>query len=318
MDLVLHIADEYVLDSVWAHLLPASRFSSACGAQGSMLNKTAIDTQQMIAQCGEPGKAVSWLPRDNIVRQTISLYVITYIGIILLYFSMASMSYYFLFNKDLMKHPRFLKNQIKLEIQSSLRAFPWLDLLTVPWFVAEVRGYSRVYDRWDEYGLWYLILSVPFFLLFTDICIYWVHRIEHHPSIYKYVHKPHHKWIVPTPFASHAFHPIDGYAQSLPYHIFPVLFPLNKLLFLALFGFVNMWSIMIHDSDMITGTGLERIINGPAHHTLHHLYFTCNYGQYTTLCDRLGNSFREPHRDDDPLILANQSPPETRAHVKEE
>ena len=318
MDLVLHIADEYVLDSVWAHLLRASRFSSACGAQGSMLNKTAIDTQQMIAQCGEPGKAVSWLPRDNIVRQTISLYVITYIGIILLYFSMASMSYYFLFNKDLMKHPRFLKNQIKLEIQSSLRAFPWLDLLTVPWSVAEVRGYSRVYDRWDEYGLWYLILSVPFFLLFTDICIYWVHRIEHHPSIYKYVHKPHHKWIVPTPFASHAFHPIDGYAQSLPYHIFPVLFPLNKLLFLALFGFVNMWSIMIHDSDMITGTGLERIINGPAHHTLHHLYFTCNYGQYTTLCDRLGNSFREPHRDDDPLILANQSPPETRAHVKEE
>lgn len=318
MDLVLHIADEYVLDSVWAHLLPASRFSSACGTQSSMLNKTAIDTQQMIAQCGEPGKAVSWLPRDNIVRQTISLYVITYIGIILLYFSMASMSYYFLFNKDLMKHPRFLKNQIKLEIQSSLRAFPWLDLLTVPWFVAEVRGYSRVYDRWDEYGLWYLILSVPFFLLFTDICIYWVHRIEHHPSIYKYVHKPHHKWIVPTPFASHAFHPIDGYAQSLPYHIFPVLFPLNKLLFLALFGFVNMWSIMIHDSDMITGTGLERIINGPAHHTLHHLYFTCNYGQYTTLCDRLGNSFREPHRDDDPLILANQSPPETRAHVKEE
>ncbi|WFD01895.1 Delta(7)-sterol 5(6)-desaturase [Malassezia obtusa] len=138
-------------------------------AQGSMLNKTSHDLQQMVAQCGEPGKAVSWLPRDNIVRQTISLYVITYIGILLLYFSMASISYYFLFNKELMKHPRFLKNQIKLEIQSSLRAFPWLDLLTVP--------------------------CVPFFLVFTD-------------------------------------------------------------------------------AYMITGTGLERIINGPAHHTLHHLYFT--------------------------------------------
>jgi hypothetical protein len=30
---------------------------------------------------------------------------------------------------------------------------------------------------------------------------------------------------------------------------------------------------------MITGHPLEKIINGPAHHTLHHLYFTCNYGQ---------------------------------------
>lgn len=304
MDLVLNIADEYVLDWVWARALPASRFSSACAAPTSMLNKTAHDLHQIAEACGVSGQPVSWLPRDNIVRQTISLYVITYIGILLMYFSMAFLSYQFLFNKELMKHPRFLKNQISLEIQSSLRAFPWLDLMTVPWFVAEVRGYSRVYERYDEYGIWYLFFSVPFFLVFTDACIYWIHRIEHHPSIYKYVHKPHHKWIVPTPFASHAFHPVDGYAQSLPYHIFPVLFPLHKLLFLGLFGFVNLWSIMIHDSDMITGTGLEKIINGPAHHTLHHLYFTCNYGQYFTTCDRLGKSFREPLPEDDPLLAA--------------
>jgi lathosterol oxidase len=30
---------------------------------------------------------------------------------------------------------------------------------------------------------------------------------------------------------------------------------------------------------MITGHPLENVINGPAHHTLHHLYFTVNYGQ---------------------------------------
>lgn len=35
---------------------------------------------------------------------------------------------------------------------------------------------------------------------------------------------------------------------------------------------------------MITGHPLENIINGPAHHTLHHLYFTVNYGQ---VCDSL-------------------------------
>lgn len=38
-------------------------------------------------------------------------------------------------------------------------------------------------------------------------------------------------------------------------------------------------SWQIHDSDMITGHPLETVINGPAHHTLHHLYFTVNYGQ---------------------------------------
>lgn len=40
---------------------------------------------------------------------------------------------------------------------------------------------------------------------------------QHHKLIYKHVHKPHHKWIVPTPYAALAFHPVDGYAQSLPY-----------------------------------------------------------------------------------------------------
>lgn len=72
-----------------------------------------------------------------------------------------------------------------------------------------------------------------------------MHRYEHHPLIYKRIHKPHHRWIIPTPFASHAFHPLDGYAQSLPYHIFVFLFPLQKYLYMGLFVFVNLWSILV-------------------------------------------------------------------------
>ena len=35
-------------------------------------------------------------------------------------------------------------------------------------------------------------------------------------------------------------------------------------------------------------------INGAACHTMHHLYFNYNYGQFTTLWDRLGGSYRKP------------------------
>jgi lathosterol oxidase len=35
-------------------------------------------------------------------------------------------------------------------------------------------------------------------------------------------------------------------------------------------------------------------INGAANHTLHHLYFNYNYGQYFTLWDRIGGSYRKP------------------------
>jgi len=288
MDLVLSICDDYLFDSIWARLIPSPVFNRQ---QLPFLFPAAAANSQVSA----------W-PRDYLPRQIISLSVITLIGIHVLYFVFAWISYTFIFNHEMMKHPRFLKNQVKLEIQSSLRAFPGMTLLTLPWFQAEVMGYSKMYDGLDKYGYFYLFASVPFFLLFTDYCIYWIHRWLHLPFFYKYIHKPHHKWIIPTPFSSHAFHPVDGYLQSVPYHLFIFLFPIHRVLYLVLFVLVNLWSIFIHDSDMITGHFLEKYINGPAHHTLHHLYFTVNYGQYFTWADRVGGSYRQPLSELDPLL----------------
>ncbi|KAF7773347.1 hypothetical protein Agabi119p4_5514 [Agaricus bisporus var. burnettii] len=329
MDVVLQLFDEYVLDRVWAKLVPLSAFVNSPDVANSFnLTSTGLPvtassstwtqlllslprprlTADDIASLSAQGLAsqtfpqVSAWPRDYVPRQLASLIVITLIGIHILYFLFAGLSYAFIFNHDMMRHPRFLKNQVKLEIQTSLKAFPMMLLLTLPWFQAEVMGYSRLYDGVDTYGWTYLVLSVPFFLVFTDYCIYWIHRWLHIPFIYKVLHKPHHKWLIPTPFASHAFHPVDGYLQSVPYHLFIFLFPLHRMLYLGLFVAVNFWSIFIHDSDMVTGHALEKIINGPAHHTLHHLYFTCNYGQYFTWSDRAGGSYRHPESSLDPLL----------------
>jgi hypothetical protein len=38
----------------------------------------------------------------------------------------------------------------------------------------------------------------------------------------------HHVWILPTPWAACAFHPIDGWLQSVPYLVFPYVFPVQK------------------------------------------------------------------------------------------
>ncbi|KAK2007027.1 hypothetical protein LZ32DRAFT_663160 [Colletotrichum eremochloae] len=92
-------------------------------------------------------------------------------------------------------------------------------------------------------------------------------------------------------YISHAFHPLDGFAQSVPYHIYPMLFPLNKLAYVLLSIFVNLSTILIHDGEYITD---NPIINGSACHTAHHLYFNYNYGQFTTLWDHIGGSYRKP------------------------
>lgn len=182
-----------------------------------------------------------------------------------------------------------------MEIKQAWGAMPWIAVMTVPFFFAEIHGYSKLYDLLDDQPFaYYNWLQFPIFLIFTDFCIYFIHRGLHHPRIYKHLHKSHHKWIMPTPYASVAFHPVDGFLQSLPYHAFPFFFPLQKFAYLGLFFFVQIWTVMIHDGEYVAnGT----IINGAACHTMHHLYFNYNYGQYTTIWDRIGGSYRKPNEE---------------------
>ena len=140
----------------------------------------------------------------------------------------------------------------------------------------------------------YNFLQFPVFIIFTDFFIYWIHRGLHHPLLYKHLHKPHHKWIMPTPYASHAFHPLDGWSQSVPYHVFPFILPLQKFAYVILFVFINIWTILIHDGEYVANSP---VINGAACHTMHHLFFRYNYGQFTTLWDRLGGSYRPPNEE---------------------
>lgn len=191
MDLVLELADTYLLDDLYARLLPVSAFATSVNSTllnvASSLNasfpvlsadKPAVSAWSHIvsyiphpplpAEVFEPAVAsaplVSAWPRDYIPRQLLSLLVLTLIGIHLLYFSIAGLSYRFIFNHEMMKHPKFLKNQVKLEIQSSLRAFPMMTVYTIPWFVGECRGYSKLYTDVSEYGWGYFFFSIAWYV----------------------------------------------------------------------------------------------------------------------------------------------------------
>ncbi|KAK8221283.1 C-5 sterol desaturas-like protein [Phyllosticta capitalensis] len=306
MDVVLEAFDAYLFDYVYAFLLPspvATKLSHGADFNSTLSNYSDIPSPQNSWQWEPASQYLSFPPgkyawmsrwsRDDVVRQATTLFLITWLFGIVIYFAFASLSYVFVFDKATFAHPKYLKNQISLEIAQTMRALPVMAVFTTPFFVAEVRGYSKMYDQTEEGpGMWYNIVQFPFFIMFTDFCIYWIHRWLHHPKIYKHLHKPHHKWIMPSPYASHAFHPLDGYAQSLPYHIFPFLFPLQKFAYVILFTFVNIWTVLIHDGEYVAESP---IINGAACHTMHHLYFNYNYGQYTTLWDRLGGSYRKPN-----------------------
>lgn len=311
MDVFLEILDTYALDQFYAKVCPKDTCTfvnqlpkvlqngaSERSIVDSVLNGTYAEMPDIYGQpfLLDPSPYIneSGLARDNLLRQALTVYVVTWIFGYILYLGTAYFSYKFIYDHTNFQHPKFLKNQVSLEIKQALSAIPVMTAYTVPWFLFELRGYSKLYWKPDSYGWAYFVIQFPLFIMFTDMGIYMIHRWLHWPGVYKHLHKPHHKWLVPTPFASHAFHPMDGYMQSVPYHLFPFVFPLQKVAYMALFVFVNIWSVMIHDGEYLAN---NPVINGSACHTIHHLYFNYNYGQYTTLWDRLGSSHRTPDQE---------------------
>lgn len=302
MDILLEVFDTFLFDRFWSIVYPTSTLNyqehaakDTTATFSSMRElPTAIHASTQFFQLAPSRYAfMSQWPRDNIWRQLFTLYLITWVFGLLLYFIFASLSYIFIFDHATFTHPKYLKNQVRLEIRQTMISMPLMSIFTALFFLLEVRGYGKLYDAPSDapFAL-YNFLQFPLFITFTDLCIYWIHRGLHHPKIYKTLHKSHHKWIMPTPYASHAFHPMDGFAQSIPYHIFPFIFPLQKFAYVALFIFINFWTIFIHDGEYVANS---YIINGAACHTMHHLYFNYNYGQFTTLWDRLGGSYRQPN-----------------------
>ncbi|KAA8651480.1 hypothetical protein EYZ11_004567 [Aspergillus tanneri] len=317
MDVLLDVFDTLVLDRLYASVFPKpagkllhnhlSLNKTEFGALNQNINRyVEVTPSQWAVQS-------SW-PRDNIFRQGLSLFLVAWAFGVILYFITSTLSYCFVYDKRIMNHPKFLRNQISLEIKQAMKSMPGMAVLTALCFVAEVRGYSKLYDFADEgpFPL-YTYLQFPLFITFTDFGIYFIHRGLHHPWVYKHLHKAHHKWIISTPYASYAFHPLDGFSQSFPYHLYPFLFPLQKGAYLILFVFVTIWTVMIHDGEYALDSP---VVNGSACHTIHHYYFNYNYGQFTTLWDRIGGSYRKPNPElfDREKRMKNE---EIRKQVKE-
>jgi lathosterol oxidase len=194
MDGVVSLCDDLFFDRLYSYLLPHPPVPSSLKPLLNSTYSSAYSTSATYTPSPTPPSASLW-PRDHIPRQCISILLIAGLGAAALYFVFCAASYYLLYDRRLEHHPRFLKNQVRQEIASSLWAIPTIDVLTLPFFLAEVRGHSLLYTDIDQYGYAWLAVSTVLYLFWNDFGIYWIHRLEHHPRIYKYIHKPHHKWI---------------------------------------------------------------------------------------------------------------------------
>lgn len=215
---------------------------------------------------------------------------------ILLYtlLSGASYLYFFVLRRE-RYHPEFRPDREKITRSLKWAAYSLIgnSVLMLPLQLLVIGGHSRLYYQVRDHGLLYLGLSIVLLLVVTETVIYWIHRWLHDvPWLFRHLHVHHHKFHVPTPWASVAFHPLDSFAQALPYHLCVFFFPVHELVYLVSVGLVTSWAVSIHDHVAFVS---PRFVNNSGCHSAHHWFNRFNYGQYFTFWDRLCGTYKHPN-----------------------
>ena len=185
-----------------------------------------------------------------------------------------------------------IQHQMKLA-SGSLFVYAALPVLSE--FLIE-GGYTKVYFFVEEVG-WPMYCAMLFaYLTLVEIGIYWMHRTLHtNKFLYNHIHQPHHKYDKAdtlTPWASIAFHPLDGILQASPYVVGLFIVPVHYFTHVFLLFFSGMWATNIHDSMW----GDFEPIMGSKYHTIHHTKFIYNYGQWFTFCDDYWGTLHVPQK----------------------
>lgn len=153
-------------------------------------------------------------------------------------------------------------------------------------------GLTLLYDDLPRYGLWYLALSFIAVLILQDGYFYVLHRLIHHPQLFKWMHWGHHRSGDPTPWTSFAFDLPEAVAQALFFVGVVFIIPLHFITLIAVLITITIWAVWNHLGFEIFPQSfpthwLGKWLIGPTHHAYHHRQYTVHYGLYFTFWDKL-------------------------------
>jgi sterol desaturase/sphingolipid hydroxylase (fatty acid hydroxylase superfamily) len=189
-------------------------------------------------------------------------------------------------NKREYKSGQF-KKEIKWSLVTSL-LFSVAGTITV---ILWQKGYTKVYTVPNQYGWWYLPVSLLAFMLLQETYYYWIHRWMHIPSVYRIVHKVHHESIIASPFTAFSFHPLEGILQAIYLPALLMILPIHYFVIIILLIIMTFSSVINHLDIEIYPKKSHNIwgnwVIGATHHSLHHKQFKYNFGLYFTFWDKI-------------------------------
>jgi Delta7-sterol 5-desaturase len=236
----------------------------------------------------------------TLIDQSFGFYSIVFFGIILARYFLVAGGLYVCFYSPLSKsfaNPmlpvwtpswKSIQHDIKLSVLSA-GVFAVAVAIALSGYGA---GLTRLYNQPQQYGLWYIGVSYGLVLLLQDTYFYFTHRLFHHPRLFPWLHRGHHRSHHPTPWTSFAFDPLEAVVQSLFLIGIVFVMPLHFITLIAVLTTMTIWAVVNHlGVDRLPQSfphhWLGRWVIGPAHHSIHHRQYTAHYGLYFTLWDNL-------------------------------
>lgn len=225
-------------------------------------------------------------------------YLLTFFVIILSrYFLLAGGAYWLFYGSHknaIGQNTKFKLNSrklIKKDITLSIAATVATAICAALVMTIYDSGATRLYSSAKEYGAWYLAASFIGIILFQDASYYFLHRGFHHPLVYNWLHRGHHRSKNPTPWTSFALDFPEALIQGLFLVAIVFFIPIHLGVLALLLLTMTIWSLVTHLGFELFPSfphhWLGQWLIGSDHHSLHHRRYTRHYGLYFTFWDRL-------------------------------
>lgn len=159
-----------------------------------------------------------------------------------------------------------------------------------------------------------LVLFIPISFLFEiifDFSHYWGHRMLHHPVIYRYFHKVHHRFLYPTSMTTFYQDPVDLLITNSVPTLFAVsMIPrISYLMLHWILIYKNFIEISGHCGKIAYPSAsfpqciwIPRILGIDLYtenHDLHHSLNNCNYAKRFSLWDKVFGTYRSSYYNED-------------------
>ena len=163
-----------------------------------------------------------------------------------------------------------------------------------------VRPHTTFYKNISQHGWIYFLGAFPLMLLIHDAYFYWMHRMIHHPRLFRAFHLLHHRSVNPSPWAAYSFHPLEAVLESMIFVIFLFTIPINGWHLFVFFVISLLYNVYGHLGFELYPAGwnrhwLGRWMNTSVAHNQHHHYFKGNYGLYFLFWDRWMGTVRQDY-----------------------